>query len=420
MRILFVHHGEVIGGAPVSLLNTILALKEHADVEIKVLCVNESMKSFFQEKGEIDVGDIHFPCKMIGKVLIGWASLFERQNLRITFEEIFRIRTSIRKQCEQLKQEQPDIIHLNSAILFTTAIAAKRLHIPIVWHVREVLHGSSWNLRKFFAGWCIKTFADKVVAISPGEAGSLGKDTKHNIEVVYNFVDFSKFAPSLYNKVEEQKQFDVKSGEKLIAFLGGISWRKGSLELLEAMSYVHHNVKLVIAGSERVSRKRKGRSRIKRIKLFTEDILVRVGLKRFRRWDYHVRVANALRQLEHDRIVFTGPLHDVRPLLAVCDLLASPHTFSHSSRPIFEAWAMKKPVIAFDIPGISEYINNGIDGILVKKMTAKALAEAINAVIDNEVLLRSLGEQGYKKSYTYFRKEANIPKIWEIYQELRS
>lgn len=417
LRILFIHHGEVLGGAPVSLLNTILALKESGEVEIKVLCVNDAMKHFFREHGQVEVGDLDPPCKILGKVLIGWASLFERQNLRLLFKELRQLPASIRIQREQLSLENPELIHLNSAILFTTAWAAKALHIPLVWHIREIVQGGGFNLRKRLAGWFIRRYAERVIAISPGEAHSLGQDRENKVKVVYNFVDFVQFDRSQYDTAAERKRLAIKEHEKVIVFLGGISWRKGSLEMLEAMQTVASHVKLVIAGSAEIPRKTR-LSRKARILLILEDLFSTLGNCRFRRVAYPYRVFQAFRQLEPERIIFTGELKNVLPLLAAADLVASPHTFPHSSRPIFEAWAMQKPVMAFDIPGISEYIEHERDGILVTEKTGSALAEAINRVIDNETLLQRMGENGYKKAYTYFRKDVNIAEIRKIYQEL--
>ena len=416
MKVLFVHHGEVIGGAPVSLLNMILELKKNPDISMKVLCVKETMKDFFQEKANIDVGDIHYPCNILGKVIIGWGNLFNRQTFLMALMEITRIRSSIKIQCKQLKKENPDIIHLNSSILFTTAIAARRLHIPIVWHVREILQGGRFNFRRIFAGWLIKRFADKVIAISPSEANSLGKDTYHNIEVVYNFVDFSKFDSSLYDPLKEKSKLGIKADERLIIGLGGVSWRKGTLELIEAMEFTQINVRLIIAGSDMP--RAYPISIVRELRVFMEDLLVKSGLKKFRRCEYNYRVLNALNKLKKNKVVFTGPLDDVRYLIATCDLLTSTHTFPHSSRPIFEAWAMKKPVIAFKMPGIIENIDNGIDGVLVKNTTGEALGEAINVIINNSMLLKKMGKDGYKKSYKRFRSEVNILKVLNIYKEL--
>lgn len=415
MKILYIHHGNVIGGSQVSLLNTILGLKQIDDIDFKVLCFNEKMKSFFKEKADVETGDIFNPCLILGRALIGWNNIFDKQTFKMILEEIKLFPTSIKIQTEQLRKEKPDIIHLNSSILFTTALAAKRLNIPIVWHVREVLYGSSYNIRKIFAGWLIRKFADKVIAISPSEAKSLGKDETQKVDVVFNFVDFTKFDYQKYNNLKEKEKLKIKPDEKLIISLGGLSWRKGTLELLKAMKYTGKNIKLIIAGDyltkNTISKKRL-------LNVCIENILVKLRVKKTYTKEYLYRVEKAFEALPSGKAHFIGPLTDVIPLIAACDLLASPHTFPHFSRPIFEAGAMKKPVIAFDIEGISENIDHDIDGILVKKISEKALAEGINNYISQSDKLREMGEKGFEKAYKLFRRDLNVIKIFTTYQNL--
>ena len=79
---------------------------------------------------------------------------------------------------------------------------------------------------------------------------------------------------------------------------------------------------------------------------------------------------------------------------------------------------MKKPVIAFDMLGIAENIDDGIDGIVVKEKSPKALGQAVNSIINDEIRLKKMGAEGYKKADKYFRLDRNVAKIWSIYQEL--
>ncbi|MBI4680017.1 MAG: glycosyltransferase, partial [Nitrospirae bacterium] len=176
MKILYIHHGRVLGGAPTSLLFTIQGLKKISDCDVKVLCVFDDMKEFFRKGAGIEVGEINDPCLILGRVLIGWASIYNITTLKQLLREVFNLKKSIHLQIETLRKEKPDIVHLNSSILFTTAIAAYKLKIPVVWHVREILYGKRFNLRKVFSGYLIRKYADRVIAIDNAEAKSLGRD----------------------------------------------------------------------------------------------------------------------------------------------------------------------------------------------------------------------------------------------------
>ncbi len=143
---------------------------------------------------------------IVGRVFIGYANILNYRTFIYFFLEILISPIIIYKQVKVLKKENPNIIHLNSSILFLTAISAKILKIPIVWHVREVLIGGRYNLKKKFVGYLIRKLANQVICISEIEASSLGNNSFNNVNVVYNFIDFSKFTSIKkdINKVKEK------------------------------------------------------------------------------------------------------------------------------------------------------------------------------------------------------------------------
>lgn len=414
MKILYIHHGQVLGGAPKSLLNTILGLKKISDCDIKVLCAHKEMKPFFKENAGVEVGDIYDPCLVLGRVLIGYSSIFNLATLKRLLSEIANLRKSIDTQSRQLKEEAPDIIHLNSSILFTTAIAIKKNNIPIVWHIREMFPGTRMNIRNILVGKFIRNTADKVIAIGISEAKNLGGGDK--VEVINNSIDFSKFNNQLYNREEERRKYGIERNQKLIVFLGGVQPRKGGLELIEAMLHTSDFTKLIIAGSDKVE---SGNiSYFEQVGLWIENLLFKAGACKYLKYKYNYRISKALSKLKSDKVVFIGLINDVVPLLSACDLLVIPFIFPHSARPLFEAWAMKKPVVAFDVKGVRENIDDGKDGLLVKKKTGKELARAINLLLENDNLIKKMGDEGYKKAYERFRQEANSKKILDIYEQI--
>ena len=70
-KILFVHHGKILGGSPVSLLNTIIGLEKLGYDNIKILFAYDDMKSFFENGCNAKLGNIYNPCLYLGRILIG-------------------------------------------------------------------------------------------------------------------------------------------------------------------------------------------------------------------------------------------------------------------------------------------------------------------------------------------------------------
>ena len=126
----------------------------------------------------------------------------------------------------------------------------------------------------------------------------------------------------------------------------------------------------------------------------------------------------ALNTVDRDKVIILGRRTDIPNILAASDLLVFGGTVPHFPRPIFEAWAMQKPVVAFDIDGVKQVVGPGVDGILVKETNPESLSIAINKVLDDKNLATKLATNGYKKAKTFFDRDTNIKQIIEIYTSI--
>jgi len=412
-KILFIHHGTVIGGAPTSLRNTLLGLKQVGFTNLKVLCLYPPMREFFASAA-VPTDVMHnAPPQIVGRFLIGWYQFGLRFLYGVAREFLaWRFYLELRYK---LKTERPDIVHLNSSILLSTALIAKSLGLTVVWHVREYLQGGDWNLKKRFAGWLIRRLADQVICISETEAASLGTDTYDNIRVVYNFVDLYRFQPDKGRSKSFREELALNEGCFVVASLGGISQHKGIDQLLEALLYTPKHLHLVVAGSELIEKQ----ATIKGWRFLfwsVEDALVRWGWKSRRQWFYEQRVERIYNQLgdAQHRVHFLGVLEDVVPLLDACDLLIFAGTMPHFPRPVFEAWAMGKSVLVFDMLGISDHVQEGVNGYVAPMYRPNLLAEKLTLVADAKDL-QELGRNGQLKAQQQFSAEKNIAKLVQIY-----
>lgn len=85
-----------------------------------------------------------------------------------------------------------------------------------------------------------------------------------------------------------------------------------------------------------------------------------------------------------------------------------PETFG---RTIIEAWAYKKPVIAFNVGGPKYLIDDGINGFLVPEKDIAILSERIKELSADEQLRIKLGSNGYEKNLQEFSTELIIEKL---------
>ncbi len=102
-------------------------------------------------------------------------------------------------------------------------------------------------------------------------------------------------------------------------------------------------------------------------------------------------------------VCYHGAADDVRPYLAACHVFVFPSYYPEGvPRSVLEAMAVGRPVLTTDMPGCRETVNAGMNGFLVAKGDAAALAERMRWFIENReqwarmgAASRSLAEQRF-------------------------
>ena len=80
-------------------------------------------------------------------------------------------------------------------------------------------------------------------------------------------------------------------------------------------------------------------------------------------------------------IRYLGPTEDVRPAIAESDCVVLPSYREGVPRSLLEASAMGRPLIATDVPGCRDVVDDGINGFLCEARSAPALADAIRRMM---------------------------------------
>lgn len=389
MKILFIHHGVVLGGAPLSLLYLVRELEKYPKIDLEIASHSPEMRDFFSKSLKSSIRTWHDPITFVGRYLIGYIRLEKKTDKEKFFKSLIRFPKSIWEQYRDIKKIKPDLIHLNSSVLFSSAVAAMLAGIPVVWHVRECLQGNFWQ--KDFSGWLIRNLSKKVIAISQIEAARLGKDTKNNIEVIFNPINFETLNSKLYKPLVEKEKLGFKEIDNLVLSLGGVTPRKGTLEQIKAMQYTEENIKLMIAGT---------------------------SLENYPEGEYKNQIVDALSKLPAEKVKFTGIIENVGPLLAASDLLVFTGMKPHFPRPVFEAWRMEKPVIVYEMDGISNNVENGIDGIVVTELSSLALGKAINNLLKDQDAMKKMAINGKKKADEKCNPTSVSNQVFKVYTEI--
>jgi glycosyltransferase involved in cell wall biosynthesis len=84
---------------------------------------------------------------------------------------------------------------------------------------------------------------------------------------------------------------------------------------------------------------------------------------------------------------------------------------------IKEAFYLKIPVIATNVGGISEIIQNGKTGILIPSENEQEMINAINNLIENDLLIETMTKNAFDFINKFYSWNELLPKYIELYQK---
>ena len=129
-----------------------------------------------------------------------------------------------------------------------------------------------------------------------------------------------------------------------------------------------------------------------------------------------------LSQWEKEGIIeYLGASDDVRPFIAAASAVVLPSYREGLPRSLLEAAAMARPLIATDVPGCREVVDDGLNGYLCNVRDSHSLAAAMErlAALPREQRLR-MGEAARRKVHDRFSEEYVIRAYLDVLAELNS
>jgi glycosyltransferase involved in cell wall biosynthesis len=118
-----------------------------------------------------------------------------------------------------------------------------------------------------------------------------------------------------------------------------------------------------------------------------------------------------------EQVFLTGYRDDVPRILAASDVLVLPSFREGTPRVITEAMASGLPVVATDIAGIPEQVEDGESGFLIPTGDSEALADRLNRLLVDSGLRDEMGACGCERAER-FSVEAMVGQLDGIYREL--
>lgn len=236
------------------------------------------------------------------------------------------------------------------------------------------------TVHSFVKGFKILSFrSNNIIIVSKAVENHLHKNyphTKGRCNTIYNCVDESFYEPREIDTIEVKKSFGYTDSDKIILFAGRISRIKGVDTLIKAFIKINRqneNVKLILLGQ-------------------VEDFTISEAVKGF-----------------ENQIHVIPPVKEIREFYEVADVVVLPSRIDPFPYVMLEAGAMKKPFIGGNTGGIAEFIEDGINGILVYPENSDQLAAKIVFLLNNPSRAEFIANALYQK----VKQECDCKKYFE-------
>jgi PEP-CTERM/exosortase A-associated glycosyltransferase len=279
--------------------------------------------------------------------------------------------------------ETPDLLHVHSPVLNAlSALSLKKLiRLPIVYEVRAfwedafvdrgVYTENSWKYKvtRALEMWACRT-AEQVVVVCQGLRNKLIEQgvRAEKLDIVSNGVNLDDLQSQLPDS--EYAETWGLEGKRVIGFIGSFFRYEGLDLLIEAvarMTKTRNDIALLLVGDGEMSDRLK--EQINR--LCMKEVVRLPGMIP------HTRIPGVYALMD----VVVYPRYSARLTELVTPL-----------KPL-EAMALGKPVVASDVGGHRELIQDGKTGLLFPAGNVAALADAVGRLVDNPVLRQEYGTQ---------------------------
>jgi len=120
-------------------------------------------------------------------------------------------------------------------------------------------------------------------------------------------------------------------------------------------------------------------------------------------------------------IQYLGETDDVRPFIKNSDCVALPSYREGTPRTLLEASAMSKPIIATNVEGCRDVVDNGVNGYLCNVRDAYDLARKMKTMLNMDFkAIKQMGLKGREKMENEFDERIVIDRYISVVNEIVS
>lgn len=278
---------------------------------------------------------------------------------------------------EELKKI--DLIHAHGSLPddHSAQILSRQLNKPFLITVHGETVNYLINKRYFYRSKSAIKKADAVIGVSNKVVRKIKEYAGRNDNVFWILNGFKPVG------IESKKS----SEHITILFAGNMVSSKGCDYLLQAFSILSkefQNIRLILAG---------GGVLLEQMKMIASELKI------------------------SDKVNFKGTVNHetMLQLMADCDIFILPSVDEAFGVVYLEAMSFKKPVIGTEGEGITDIIEDGVNGLLVKPKNVDSIVQKLKVLIESSQLRKELGTKGFNsiKDLTWEKNAKETIKVYE-------
>jgi glycosyltransferase involved in cell wall biosynthesis len=276
---------------------------------------------------------------------------------------------SVKRIARLIGRDRVDLVFTNSAAVFSGAKAARRMGVPHVWAIHEVLGGDSPFLFSLFGRRALARFilASSVRVIANSRLTASAFPDSDKIVFVPNGMEIR--SGDARRREAIRQEIGLEPGDFAAGIVGKLYEGKGQREAVQAAALLA--------------------PRLPRFKLFViggvRDESYARDLREFVR-------ANGL-----DRQVrFLGYRPDLTDILMLLNVVVVASVVESFGRAALEGMAAGVPVLALRAGGLVEIVRPGENGFLLDSRAPDEIARGIEAILRDPARAAAMVEGGYR------------------------
>jgi glycosyltransferase involved in cell wall biosynthesis len=233
---------------------------------------------------------------------------------------------------------------------------------------------------------CLTPEFDQLIAVSKSIVAKIADERPGlaPVSLIYNGVDLSRYDDQTPAS-DLHETYGLETGSRIVGVVARLEPEKGHQTLIDAWPHVLRSV--------------------------PDAYLLVIGEGSMRD---ALEQRAAFNRVAH-RVVFTGRRDDVPAVTAAFDVAVLPSHREAQGLSILEAMALSRPVVASDVGGIPEMVDDGVTGLLVPHDRPEALAAAIVRLLQDRAYAARIATAGHDLVHDRFCIELMVRANEAIY-----